>query len=96
MATDPTRLLKKQHREVEALFKQIEKTEGAEERRQLFQQLSQHLQIHMKIEEEMFYPAMREIHTKKAEEMVLESYEEHAVVKLVLGQLPHVDPEDAG
>jgi DNA-directed RNA polymerase specialized sigma24 family protein len=26
--------------------------------------------------------------------MVLEAYEEHGVVKLVLGQLPQVDPED--
>ena len=48
----------------------------------------------MQIEEKMFYPAVKELKTKKAEEMVLEAYEEHAVVKLVLAELPKVDPED--
>jgi hypothetical protein len=91
---DATQLLKKQHREVEHLFKQIEKTEGAEERRQLMQQLSQSLELHMRIEEGIFYPAIRELGTKKAEEMVLEAFEEHGVAKLVMAQLPEVDPED--
>ena len=91
---EPTQLLKKQHREVEGLFKQIEKAEGADRRRELLAQLTKDLELHMRIEEEMFYPAVREIHTKKAEEMVLEAYEEHGVVKLVIGTLPEVDPED--
>src|SRR5262249_44618971 len=52
------------------------------------------LTLHTKIEEEIFYPALREVPSKKAEEMVLEAYEEHHVVKLVLAELPKVDPED--
>jgi hypothetical protein len=43
-------------------------------------------------EEEVFYPAVREIGTKKAEEMIDEAYEEQHVVKLVLAELPNVDP----
>ena len=35
---------------------------------------------------------MRDIGTKKAEEMIGEAYEEHHVVKLVLAELPRVDP----
>ena len=91
---DPIQLLKKQHREVESLFKKVEKAENASERRELLRRIAQDLGLHMKIEEEMFYPAVRQLDTKKAEEMVLESYEEHGVVKLVLEQLPKVDPED--
>ena len=91
---EPTQLLKKQHREVEGLFKQIEKADDANRRRELLRELTTNLTLHTKIEEEMFYPAIREIETKKAEEMVLEAYEEHAVVKLVMGTLPEVDPED--
>ena len=88
-----TDLLKKQHKEVKALFKKVEKTENARERRQLMEQISQQLELHTQIEEEMFYPAVRES-GKKAEEMIDEAYEEHHVVKLVLKELPQVDPED--
>jgi hemerythrin superfamily protein len=87
-------LLKKQHKEVKALFKKIEKTENGRQRRQLMDQVVTALEGHAAIEEEMFYPAVRELDTKKAEEMVDEAYEEHHVVKLVLRELPEVDPDD--
>ena len=89
-----TDLLKKQHKEVKALFKKIENTENARERRRLMNEVATNLEAHAAIEEEMFYPAVREVESKKAEEMVLEAYEEHHVVKLVLAELPKVDPED--
>jgi hypothetical protein len=89
-----TDLLKKQHREVEGLFKKMEKTEGAEDRRELMEQITMFLEAHTTIEEEIFYPAVAELETKKAEEMVNEAFEEHHVVKLVLKELPSVDPED--
>jgi hypothetical protein len=89
-----TTLLKRQHKEVRTLFKQMEKTESARERRQLLDQIATALEAHTLIEEEIFYPAMREVESKKAEEMVNEAYEEHHVVKLVLRELPEVNPED--
>ena len=91
---DPLKLLKKQHREVEGLFKQVGKADGARERRRLLDEIAAKLTMHSKIEEEIFYPAVRELGTKKAEEMIDEAYEEHHVVKLVLAELPQVDPED--
>jgi hemerythrin superfamily protein len=89
-----TDLLKKQHRDVKQLFKKLERTESASERRQLMTEIAQELQVHTKIEEELFYPAMRDVPSKKAEEMVSEALEEHHVVDLVLNELPQVDPED--
>jgi hemerythrin superfamily protein len=89
-----TDLLKKQHKEVKALFKEIEDTEGARERRRLMNEIAIALEGHTAIEEEMFYPAVRGLETQKAEEMVLEAFEEHHVVKLVLKELPQVDLED--
>jgi len=91
---DPVRLLMKQHREVEALFRKVEKTEDADERKALMGQIKQSLELHTLLEEEIFYPALRSLDSKKAEEMVLEAYEEHHVVKLVLAELPRVDPKD--
>jgi hemerythrin-like domain-containing protein len=89
-----TDLLKRQHREVKSLFKEVESTEGARERRQLLDRIGEALKAHTAIEEEIFYPAVREIGTDKAEDMVLESLEEHHVVDLVLAELPNVDPKD--
>ena len=87
-----TDFLKKQHREVMKLFKEVEKTEAPRERKRLMTDIEKHLKVHTTIEEEIFYPAVKEIGTEKAEEMVLEAVEEHHVVDLVLEELPQVDP----
>ena len=88
-----TELLKKQHREVKALFRQTKKAD-AEERREILDQIEEKLTHHMHIEENVFYPAVRELATKKTEEIIPEAYEEHHVVKLVLAEFPDLDPED--
>ena len=89
-----TDLLKKQHKEVKALFKKLEGTENPRMRRQLLNEVARALEGHTLIEEEIFYPAIQGLETQKAEEMVMEAYEEHHVVKLVLAELPRVKPED--
>ncbi|MGD9765043.1 MAG: hemerythrin domain-containing protein [Candidatus Binatia bacterium] len=90
-----TQLLKRQHRQVKQLFSKVEKTEDADERRQLMEEIAKNLEMHMHIEEEIFYPAVAEAaSSKKIRELVPEAYEEHHVVKLVIGELPSVDPED--
>ena len=90
---EPNQLLKKQHDEVKALFKKIEKAKPGQ-RRPLLAELADNLQLHMKIEEGIFYPAVKELGSKKADEMVAEAYEEHHVVKLVIAEIPKVDPQD--
>ena len=89
-----SQLLKKQHREVEKLFATALKTEDPKVRRRTMDEIKSALEHHTSIEEEIFYPAVRELGTKKAEDMIGEAYEEHHVVKLVLGELPKVDPSD--
>ncbi len=88
-----TDLLKKQHKEVKGLFKKIEKTEDGRARRQLMDQIATELKAHTLIEEEIFYPAVRGLETRKAEKMIDEAFEEHHVVDLVVAELPKVDPE---
>jgi hemerythrin-like domain-containing protein len=68
--------------------------QDAETCRQLIAATCEELKVHTALEEEIFYPAVREVGTAKAEEMVDEAFEEHHVVDLVLGELPQVDPED--
>ena len=57
-------------------------------------EIAQQLQLHTKLEEEIFYPAVRQAASKKAEQMINEAFEEHHVVDLVLNELPQVNPED--
>ena len=89
-----TDLLKQQHKDVMALFKEVEEAEDGETRRELMERIVQELKVHSTIEEEIFYPAVRALGTEKAEESVLEALEEHHVVDLVMADLPNVDPED--
>ena len=87
-----TELLKKQHREVESLFAKVLKTDDAKDRKKLATEITSKLEGHTTIEEEIFYPAYREAsNTQKGEDLVLEAYEEHHVVKLVLAELPKMN-----
>jgi hemerythrin superfamily protein len=89
-----TDLLKQQHREVMDLFEEIEEADDAESRKRLMKEIVDHVKVHSKIEEEIFYPAVRGLGTQKAQEMIGEALEEHHVVDLVIADLPSVDPED--
>jgi hemerythrin superfamily protein len=92
-ATTSSDLLKKQHRAVEKLFAKALKTDDARARRGAMDEIIRQLETHTSIEEDIFYPAVKDLGTNKAKEMVLEAYEEHHVVKLVLNELPQVDPK---
>lgn len=89
-----TDLLKKQHRQVERLFTAALKGEPAKQSKAVGQIITQ-LTAHAEIEESIFYPAFKgDVGTKKGEELTLEAYEEHNVIKFILGELPTVDPGD--
>ena len=80
-------LLKEDHQKVSGIFQQLEPTtERAEKTRtELFTKLKQELDIHAHIEETIFYPAIKQ--EAETREIVLEGFEEHAVVKRLLSEL---------
>jgi hemerythrin superfamily protein len=84
---DAISLLKKDHRQVEKIFSQIEKGNGSRE--QLFRELANELTVHAEIEEQLFYPAVK--NAKPTHDLVLESFEEHKQVKMVLADLEKAD-----
>lgn len=84
-------MLKHQHREVEALFKQMHKATAEEPRRKLFERIADALAVHAAIEERHFYPAVKE---QTTEEILLESVEEHLAVKRVIADMLQIDPGD--
>jgi len=88
-----TALLKKQHKSVHRLFADLKKVTGTA-RRKVMDQIGEELAQHMAIEEGIFYPAVRDLNTKKTQGMIPEAIEEHHVVKLVLAEMPRIDPDD--
>ena len=80
-------LLKKDHKKVSDLFSKLEETteRGVKTREELFAQLKQELDVHARIEEQIFYPAIKE--AKETHEITLEAIEEHNVVKQLLAEL---------
>ena len=88
---DAIELLEEQHREVEALFEEIEQASDAEEKRDLFEEIADQLTVHALIEERHFYPAVKE---KRTEDILLESLEEHLSIKRLLADLLKLSPED--
>lgn len=88
--TDVIELLIKQHRDMEALFDRISDAEP-EKRKDLFEKMADDLAIHIKSEEQVFYP---EVHTDKIEDDLLESLEEHLSLKRLLSDLLALEPSD--
>jgi Hemerythrin HHE cation binding domain len=84
---DALSLLKEDHDKVKKLLKDLDSTteRGVKTREQLFNKIKQELEIHEAIEEEIFYPALKD--HPKTKELTLEAYEEHHVVDLVMAEI---------
>jgi hemerythrin superfamily protein len=88
-----TELLKKDHETVRKLFKEFEsKEDDARAAGRIFEQCAQELTTHSKVEEELFYPELRDY--KETREIVLESIEEHHVVEQLIEELRAMSPGD--
>ena len=74
-------LLAEDHQKVKELFEEAENAEGKEQQK-IFAQIKSELEIHARIEETIFYPAVQE--HEELKDMVLESLEEHRQVKTLL------------
>ena len=91
---DAIALLKADHDKVKKMLADGEETtERAEKTRtELFDTLKSEMLIHERIEEEIFYPALKS--HPKARDIVLEGYEEHHVVDEIMGELEATDVTD--
>ncbi|HEY8593076.1 MAG TPA: hemerythrin domain-containing protein [Sphingomicrobium sp.] len=81
---DAIALLKEDHREVEKLFKDFESAKGDGRKQKLARQICLELTIHSMLEEEIFYPACKEV---VDEEDIKEGYVEHDAAKLMIAEI---------
>lgn len=86
-------LLKADHRMVEDLFRQIEATDDDEELAQLVVALHTALSVHTRIEEEIFYPALRAA-SVEAGDLLDEAAVEHGSAKHFLIDLSTSTSDD--
>jgi hemerythrin-like domain-containing protein len=91
---DAIALLKDDHDKVKELLTELESTteRGVKTRAELFSTIKGELTVHEIIEEEIFYPALKG--HPKAKDIVLEGYEEHHVVDLLMRELEDLDVTD--
>ena len=87
-------LLKEDHEKVKRLLAELETTteRGIKTRSELFATIKGELTVHEMIEEEIFYPELRA--HPKAKDIVLEGYQEHHVVDLLMSELEALDVTD--
>ena len=88
-----TTILKKDHRMVSGLMMTLEMTPrfNGTVRKSLFNQIYNNLMAHATAEEEVFYPAIRNIAFGQSQ-LVDEAYKEHGLVKDLLNQMSNMDP----
>ena len=93
---DATALLMKDHKDVKALFRRYEKMAKAEadagDRQQLANRICQMLTVHATVEEEIFYPAVREAGVDA--DLLDEAEVEHASAKDMIAQIQSMSPQD--
>ena len=87
-----TQLLKKDHKKVEGLFSKFEQAKNAGAKQRVCQQVIQELEVHAKLEEEIFYPAVKK-HIGE-EDMLQEAKQEHQEAKNIMAELKKMNAED--
>jgi hemerythrin superfamily protein len=89
---DAIALLKADHRQVETMFEQFEKSRSDRKKADLATNICESLRVHMAIEEEIFYPAFLE--ATGAEDLHHEAEIEHAGARNLMAQIEDSDPSD--
>ncbi len=93
---DATQILTADHKKVSKIFADFEKIkdDDSERKQALVKMVCDELTVHAQIEEEIFYPAMREALKEKDEDLLDEAEVEHESLKRLIETLRSSDPDD--
>jgi hemerythrin superfamily protein len=92
---DALELLHGDHEEVAALFKTaLDDAASPATKKAAIAKVCLALTVHAKMEEKLFYPALRKAGKQKEKESVLEAAEEHACVKDLVAKIKRVQGRD--
>jgi hypothetical protein len=91
-------LLKEDHRHVKKHFREFERLDPLRDPKlclELAQRVCTELEIHARLEEELFYPAAREgLAERDGEDLIDEAEVEHNSLKILIAELRSLTPED--
>ncbi|MEP6635790.1 MAG: hemerythrin domain-containing protein [Acidobacteriota bacterium] len=87
-------LLKNDHKKVAGILEKIDGTteRALKTREELFTELKSELDLHAEIEEQIFYPVLEK--KDETRDITLEAFEEHRLVKQLLGELESAPKDD--
>ena len=94
MSSDAIVLLKADHKEVKAVFKQFQQAgeDATQKKGELVRKMIELLTVHTYLENELIYPEVRK-QLPDLEDDVLESYEEHHVADVLVVELAAMKPD---
>lgn len=96
---DAVELLSEDHKKVRSMFEQFKKMKedesgDSEGKKALVEECCTALKIHASIEEEIFYPAIREALGESDADIMDEAVVEHASAKQFIAQIGRMQPDD--
>jgi len=89
---DALRLLKDDHERVQKMFERFERTRGDSQKEQLATAICDELTVHAQLEEQLFYPALRD--AIEDDDLVNEAEVEHSTAKDLIDQIRASSPRD--
>lgn len=92
---DAAEMLRQDHRKVKELFREFSELgdRAIKSKQRLAEQIFHELEVHTRLEEEIFYPKAREAQAE-LEDVVAEGYEEHHVADVLMEEIRALDPSD--
>lgn len=84
-------LLRADHKAVDALFAEYDKARAPSKKKQLVAKICTELSVHAQVEEEIFYPAVKQ--ALKDKTLVPEAIVEQATMKDLIAQVEGVEPD---
>jgi hemerythrin superfamily protein len=93
---DAIDMLKADHKKVKELFRQYEAAgdRAHQKKKSIAEEVFTEITVHSSLEEELFYPAVKELTDEDGKDLVAESIEEHHVVATLIEELKGLDPRD--
>ena len=90
-STNAITSLKADHQKVKGLFDEFEKTNDPTTKMTIVSEALEELSLHATLEEELFYPAVREEIDDEEDGLMNEADEEHHVAKILIAELGEMD-----
>lgn len=94
---DAIQLLKEDHEKVKKLFKEYESLgeKALSKKKDVADKILMELEIHAEIEEQIFYPRVKEAtEDEDIKKLIYESFEEHKIVKTLVAELKESEEID--